>query len=42
MIDKSAMLHQEFWNHLLDDSPDLVRLSQQGAKINTSIQSVED
>jgi hypothetical protein len=36
------MLHYEFWNHLLDDSPDLVRLSQQGAKINASILSVED
>jgi hypothetical protein len=36
------MLHYEFWNHLLDDAPDLVRLSQQGAKINTSILTVED
>ena len=27
LIEKSAMLHYEFWNHLLDDSPDLVRLS---------------
>ena len=27
LIDKSAMLHFEFWNHLQDDSPDLVRLS---------------
>lgn len=37
-IEKSAMLHYEFWNHLLDESPDLLRLSQQGAKINASIQ----
>lgn len=36
------MLHYEFWNHLLDESPDLVRLSQQGAKINASIMTVED
>jgi len=36
------MLHYEFWNHLLDESPDLLRLSQQGAKINASIQQVED
>lgn len=36
------MLHYEFWNHLVDDSPDLVRLSQQGAKINVSIQAVND
>jgi hypothetical protein len=42
LIEKSAMLHYEFWNHLLDDSPDLVRLSQQGSKINASITSVED
>jgi hypothetical protein len=34
LIDKSAMLHFEFWNHLQDDTPDLVRLSVQGAKIN--------
>ena len=42
LIEKSAMLHFEFWNHLQDDSPDLVRLSVQGAKINQSILSVED
>ena len=27
LIEKCAMLHYEFWNHLLDESPDLVRLS---------------
>lgn len=42
LIEKSAMLHFEFWNHLQDDSPDLVRLSLQGAKINQSIMTVED
>ncbi len=42
LIEKSAMLHFEFWNHLQDDSPDLVRLSVQGAKINQSILGVED
>lgn len=42
LIDKSAMLHFEFWNHLLEDSPDLVRVSAQGAKINQSIIAVED
>ena len=36
------MLHYEFWTHLQDDSPDLVRLSTQGAKINSSILAVED
>jgi hypothetical protein len=33
-VEKSSMLHFEFWTHLQDDSPDLVRLSLQGAKIN--------
>ena len=42
LIEKSALLHYEFWNHLLDDSPDLVRLSQQGAKINNSIKAVDE
>jgi hypothetical protein len=42
LIEKSASLHFEFWNHLMDDSPDLVRLSVSGAKINTSINAVED
>lgn len=36
-IERSANLHFEFWNHLQDDSPDLVRVSMQGAKINASI-----
>ena len=42
LIEKSAMLHFEFWNHLLDEQPDLVRLSQQGSKINASISAVSD
>jgi hypothetical protein len=42
LIEKSANLHFEFWNHLMDDSPDLVRLSVSGAKINQSINYVED
>jgi hypothetical protein len=33
-IEKSALLHYEFWNHLLEENPDLVRLSVQGSKIN--------
>jgi len=36
------MLHLEFWNHLLDEQPDLVRLSQQGAKINKSLHLLEE
>lgn len=27
-IEKSSLLHFEFWNHLMDDSPDLARLSE--------------
>jgi hypothetical protein len=29
-IESSAILHYEFWNHLLEDSPDLGRLSDLG------------
>jgi hypothetical protein len=36
-IERSATLHYDFWNMLLDDSPDLQRLKDQGAKINASI-----
>jgi conjugal transfer/entry exclusion protein len=42
MIEKSALLHFEFWNHLMDDAPDLRRLSEQGSRINASIHAVED
>lgn len=41
-IQKSSFLHLEFWNHLMDDQPDLVKLAEQGARINTSIHHVED
>lgn len=27
-IEKATLLHYEFWNHLLDDQPDLAKLSQ--------------
>lgn len=40
-IEKSALLHYEFWNHLLEDSPDLGRLSDLGLKIDESIKLVE-
>ena len=33
-IEKSALLHYEFWNHLLEDSPDLGRLGEIGIKID--------
>ena len=40
-IEKSALLHYEFWNHLLEDSPDLGRLSDLGMKIEESIKLVD-
>ena len=33
-IERSSNLHFEFWSHLQDDSPDLMRLQIQGSKIN--------
>lgn len=33
-IEKSAFLHSEFWNLLIDDHPDIGKLSEQGTKIN--------
>lgn len=41
MVEKSATFHYDFWQMLLDDQPDLMRLKDQGAKINLSIQQVE-
>jgi hypothetical protein len=40
-IEKSSLLHFEFWNHLLEESPDLGRLSDLGAKIEESVKLVE-
>ena len=37
LIEKSSLLHYEFWNHLMDDQPDLARLSEEGSRINASI-----
>ena len=42
LIEKSAELHLQFWNYLTDEFPDLVRLSQQGGKINESITLIEE
>lgn len=33
-IEKTALLHYELWNHLLEDSPDLGRLSDIGFRID--------
>lgn len=41
-IEKSAVLHMEFWSQLSEDMPDLAKLNDIGSKINTTIQQVED
>ena len=40
-VEKSALLHYEFWNHLQEESPDLGRLSDLGIKIAESVKSIE-
>ena len=40
-IEKVSLLHFEFWNHLLEDSPDLGRLQDIGKKIDDSVKVVE-
>ena len=37
LIERSATLHFDFWNLLMEDQPDLMRLKDQGSKINLSI-----
>jgi hypothetical protein len=37
MVERSAIFHYDFWQLLLDDQPDLMRLKDQGTKINLSI-----
>jgi hypothetical protein len=34
-IEKTALLHFEFWNHLQEDSPDLRRLMDLGIRIDS-------
>jgi len=41
-IEKSSLLHMEFWSQLSEDNPDLAKLSDIGSKINFSVQYVED
>jgi len=41
-IEKSAMLHMEFWSQLSEDNPDLNKLNEFGVKIHSSVNSVED
>lgn len=41
-IEKSAMLHMEFWSQLSEDNPDLNKLNDFGVKIHSSVNSVED
>jgi len=40
-IEKSTLLHLEFWNYLMDDQNDLVKINDQGTRISQSIQAVE-
>mmetsp|Transcript_18943 Transcript_18943/g.16338 ORF Transcript_18943/g.16338 Transcript_18943/m.16338 type:complete len:244 (+) Transcript_18943:1339-2070(+) len=41
-IEKSALLHMEFWSQLSEENPDLGKLNDIGSKINSSIQNVEE
>jgi PAS domain S-box-containing protein len=41
-IEKSALLHMEFWSQLSEDNPDLAKLNDIGSKINTSVAHVEE
>ena len=44
-IEKSSSLHIDFWSHLLEDNPDLMKLCEIGNRINAinkSIQSIWD
>ena len=41
-IEKSALLHMEFWSQLSEDNPDLTKLNDIGSKINSSVHNVEE
>ena len=41
-IEKSSICHMEFWSQLLEDVPDLAKLSNAGMKMYYSINHVED
>jgi PAS domain S-box-containing protein len=41
-IEKSSMLHMEFWSQLGEDNPDLNKLNELGVKIYHSVNNVED
>ena len=41
-IEKSALLHMEFWSQLSEDNPDLSKLNDIGSKINSSVHNVEE
>jgi len=41
-IEKSALLHMEFWSQLSEDNPDLAKLNDIGSKINSSVHNVEE
>ena len=37
-IERSALMHMEFWSQLSEDNPDLGKLNEIGIKINSSVQ----
>jgi PAS domain S-box-containing protein len=41
-IEKSSILHMEFWSQLSEDNPDLNKLNELGVKIHHSVNNVED
>lgn len=42
LIEKSSLLHMEFWAQISEDQPDLARISDIGSKVSLSIRQVED
>jgi len=40
-IEKSSSLHIDFWSHLLEDNPDLMKLCEIGNRINHVNKSIE-
>lgn len=41
-IERATLMHMDFWSQLQEDNPDLGKLNMIGAKINFSIQQVEE
>jgi len=41
-VEKSSLLHMEFWSQLAEDQPDLAKINELGSKITLSVKAVED